>query len=134
MALGFSGGFIASVAHSVIKKKINKNAVLESNSYIFSFIIPGVLASITSALVQAAANGSLQGVEQFNMDFGITVEQQGGFQIIGMLLTLAFAIGTGLFIGILVKLGQDRVYFTDVVYYGPSDTKHQKQERASARS
>lgn len=86
-----------------MNRKINANGVLFTYSHISRFLIPAVLSCIVSAVVQAC-DVSVNGSHTSNRLSGRTAIQQGGWQIVGMLITIATAGLAGLIVGILIKL------------------------------
>ena len=66
------------------------------------YFIPGFFAGVFSAILQAINQGTLDNYTQ-RRDQTRTFVQQGGFQIIGILLTLAIGVFAGALIGLLFK-------------------------------
>ncbi len=102
-----------------MNRKINANGVLFTFSHINRFLIPAVVSSIVSAIVQAS-DVSVNGSHSANRLSGRTAVQQGGWQIVGILITLATAGIAGAIIGILIKLinkNQDIDQFNDEFTY-----------------
>ena len=58
IAIGSSIGFICALIHTPIKRWMNENGVVESNSVIVQFIIPGCFAVIFSSILQAVYQGT----------------------------------------------------------------------------
>lgn len=58
MACGFIVSFLCTIINNALNTKLNKNGVLTSLPHIQRFVIPGILAGITSAIVQAIARQS----------------------------------------------------------------------------
>lgn len=103
LIVGFVVGFVASIYPAVLHRKVNNNGVLFTYPSINRFLVPAFIASIVSAIVQACGV-SENGAHTMNMLGQRTAIQQGGWQIIGFLITAATAILAGLIIGILCKV------------------------------
>ena len=67
------------------------------------FFIPGFIGGIVSGIIQACDNSD-NGQHGSNRLSGRTAVQQGGWQILGILITAGIAILAGLLIGILIKV------------------------------
>jgi len=65
-------------------------------------IIPGLLSSCFSAIIQGLKPQTVTGYT-VNAKIGRSPTLQGGFQIIGMLITIGFGIGVGIILGLLFK-------------------------------
>lgn len=103
LIVGYVVGFACSIYPASMNRKINTNGVLFTFSHINRFLIPAFISSIVSAIVQAS-DVSANGSHTANRLSGRTPIQQGGWQIVGILITLATAIIAGAIIGALVKL------------------------------
>ena len=53
IGIGSGVGFICGLIHTPVKRWMNEGGVLESNSVIVQFIIPGAIACIMSSILQA---------------------------------------------------------------------------------
>lgn len=143
LAIGYSTGFICSFAQTKSKRAMNKSGVIDSNSVLFHFIIPSFLASVFSAVLEgvgltqksASINGASATYPDLK-DVSRSYTVQGGYQIIGWLLSIGFGIGAGLVIGILYKMfnaqGQDGKddFFNDNSVYGYPDLDNRKMQAA----
>jgi hypothetical protein len=103
LIVGFIVSFLSSLYPSVIHKKINEGGVLFSFPHLNRFLIPAFIASIVSAVIQACGI-SANGAFEINQLPGRTKSQQGGWQIIGLLITIGIALIAGLIIGIIYKI------------------------------
>jgi hypothetical protein len=103
-----------------LKRKINSDGVVDSNSVIFQFMLPSLFAAVFSAIMQAIgktaasySGATLTGptmVLTYNnlVQPGRTSSQQAGFQIIGWLISIGIGAGAGLIIGLLYKCINDQ--------------------------
>jgi hypothetical protein len=104
IAIGSSIGFISSLTHTPLKRWLNNEGVVDSNSATSHFIIPGICACIFSAILSAVDNSSIQGVYLKNRDTNITYISQGAWQLMGFVLAVGLAIfPTGIIIGLIFK-------------------------------
>lgn len=103
LIVGFVVSFASSIYSSAIHRKTNNNGVAFTYSHINRFFIPGVIACIVSAVVQAV-DLSINGDHNTNRLNDRTPIQQGGWQIVGLLITAGTAILAGLIIGVLYKV------------------------------
>lgn len=84
-------------------RKINSNGVLFTFSHINRFFIPGLFGAIVSGVIQATSD-SVNGSHPLNRLSSRTAIQQGGWQILGILITIGIALLAGLIIGLLYKI------------------------------
>lgn len=103
LIVGYVVGFASSIYPATMNRKINKNGVIFTFPTINRFLIPGFLACVVSAIVQAC-NVSENGDHYINRLPQRTSVQQGGWQIVGFLITLCTAIICGLIVGVLMKI------------------------------
>ncbi len=103
MAIGYSIGFICCFAQSNVKRALNSSGVVDSNSVLFNFLIPGIFASIFSAILQGIGETFISGKFTKNTDPNRTFVEQGGFQIIGVLIAIGLGAGAGIIIGLIYK-------------------------------
>ncbi len=99
---GFIMGLLGSFFHSKFSKRINKRGVFHSLPVFHRLIIPGTFAGILSAILiaidQVSTQGYIKNVPDYRTNAG-----QGGFQIVGILLTAAIASFTGALLGLIYK-------------------------------
>ena len=103
-----------------LKRKINSEGVVDSNSAIFHFLLPSLFAAIFSAIMQAVAqtpasySGSTSSgtttVLSYNslVQSGRSSTKQGGYQIVGWLLSIGIGAVAGVIIGLLYKCINDQ--------------------------
>lgn len=103
-----------------LKRKINSDGVVDSNSVIFHFLLPSLFAAAFSAIMQAIGNtaASYSGatpagsttVLTYNsmVQPGRTSSQQAGYQIIGWLISVGIGAVAGVIIGLLYKCTNDQ--------------------------
>jgi hypothetical protein len=103
-----------------LKRKINSEGVVDSNSVIFHFLLPSLFAAIFSAIMQAVAqtsasySGSTSSGTTIVISYnslvqpGRTSSQQAGYQIIGWLLSVGIGSVAGVIIGLLYKCLNDQ--------------------------
>jgi len=103
-----------------LKRKINSDGVVDSNSVIFHFLLPSLFAAAFSAIMQAIGNtaASYSGatitgttsVLTYNnlVQPGRTSSQQAGYQIIGWLISIGIGAGAGIIIGLLYRCINDQ--------------------------
>ena len=103
LIVGFLVGFLSSAHASTLGRKINSNGVIFSLPHLNRFFIPGFIGAIVSGIIQACDN-SINGAHGVNRLSSRTAVQQGGWQILGILITAGIAIIAGLIIGILIKI------------------------------
>lgn len=102
LIVGFIVGFLSSTHAATIGRSLNKQGVIYSYPHINRFLVPGVIGAIVSGIVQACNNG-VNGDHGVNRLSGRTAVMQGGWQILGILITTGIAMLAGLIIGIIVK-------------------------------
>lgn len=64
---------------------------------------PGIISGIISAIVIATNQGN-NGYYEMKLPSNRTNIAQGGYQIAGLLIVTAIALGTGLLLGLIFKL------------------------------
>ena len=120
LAIGYGVGFVCSISQTHVKRWINKNGIIDSNSVIFNFLIPSFFAAVFSAFMQGIGEGDISG-RVYTVQDGSTIvasttttyrtvsgsnrnfTQQGGFQMVGWCLSVGFGLVGGLIIGLLFK-------------------------------
>lgn len=96
-------GLTSSLYSSALTRRVNINGVIHTYSTINRFFFPGIIASIISAIVQGV-DYTINGEHNLNRLGDRTAIQQGGWQIVGLLITSGTAILAGLIIGLLFKV------------------------------
>jgi hypothetical protein len=92
------------LAHTPLKRWLNSEGVVDSNSATSHFIIPGFCACIFSAILSAVDHSLIQGVYLKNRDTNITNLSQGAWQLMGFVFAVGLAIfPTGIIIGLIFK-------------------------------
>ena len=141
MAIGSITGFICSLFQDVVRRGMNKEGVIDSNSALFTFLVPSLFAAIFSAVV-VGIDKSYNTTTAFQftgtptpftttLNYGPNIKPgrgstaQGGYMIVGWCLSVAFGLLAGGLIGLLYRLLDDRSksseFFSDLsVYEGPS--------------
>lgn len=51
--MGTGTGFICSLGILFIKLKMNKNGICDTNGILFSYMVPGLISGVLSAIFQA---------------------------------------------------------------------------------
>lgn len=96
---GYFTGMIASFLNQKFDRALNSSGVLYSLSIVKSFFIPGVIAAFISSITAAIGHSSFEGSAK-NMPTNRSCNQQGGYQLAG----LALSIGIGGLAGIVVGI------------------------------
>lgn len=100
-------------------RKLNYNGVKSSLGHINIYLLPGLFSAFLSAILHGINQGT-QGSYIMRRDPSRTFIQQGGFQIIGLLLSIAVGIFAGAVIGLLFRLINKHSYdqqFNDNAIY-----------------
>ncbi len=120
IAIGSGIGFICALIHTPFKRWMNDGGVVESNSVIVQFIIPGIFACVFSSILQAVNQG------QFNIfnsatnsvlnttmqDSGRTPSGQAGWQLMGFVFSLGSSFICGILLGTFFKfIARHRTYW-----------------------
>lgn len=119
MIVGFVVGLSSSIYPSALGRKMNANGVVSTFSMTNRFLIPAVTSTFVSAIVQGVGQ-TVNGSHNVNRMGTRTAVQQGGWQIIGLLITLGTALLAGLIIGLLYKVINKNTHgdqFNDEVTY-----------------
>lgn len=103
LIVGFIVSFVCSIYPATMNRKINENGILFTFPHLNRFVIPAVIASIVAAIIQACGD-SLNGDFALNQLQGRTPIQQGGWEIVGLLISAATSILAGLIVGIIYKV------------------------------
>jgi ammonia channel protein AmtB len=87
------------------KRALNEAGVIDSLGSLSVFFVPSFLGAIYSAILFASSPYGPDNTDNnVQMDPSRSRFGQGGFQLIGLLITICIAAVTGLLIGLLVKL------------------------------
>lgn len=109
-------------------RRLNKRGVYFSISVFHRLIIPGLFSGILSAILIAIDQVSTKVYIKYVPSYRTNVGQ-GGFQLIGVLLTMGIASVTGLLIGFLYKAinrNETLDQFNDKVIYSPERGKKEQ--------
>lgn len=112
---------------------MNQSGVLDSNGLLFNFLVPSFFAAVASAILSGigqtansatlATGGSLSGTDSFgpNAGSGRSPTTQGGYQLIGWMISISFGLIAGGIIGLMYKLCDSRErpddFFSDFFLY-----------------
>lgn len=88
---------------SVQLRRLNKNGVVVSLTTLERYVFPGIISGIISAILIGTNQGS-NGYYELKIPTNRTNIAQGGYQIAGLCIVIAIALGTGLLLGLLFKL------------------------------
>ena len=120
-AIGFGVGFLCALAQMGLKKGINANGIVDSNSVIFHFLLPSFFAAVFCAIGQGINNtyatyaitdstGASTGTTAIYNDViqsGRSSEQQGAYQMLAWLLSIGMGAFAGIVIGLFYKCVND---------------------------
>lgn len=96
---GYFTGMIASFLNQKFDRFLNSAGVNYSLSIFKSFLIPGIIAGFISSITAAIGHTSFQG-SAMNKPTDRSINQQGGYQLAG----LALSIGIGGLAGVVVGI------------------------------
>lgn len=97
--IGFIVGVLTTFLNSR-KKDLNKEGIIDSLGSLFVFFVPSLIGAFYSAILFTTSSYGPDNSSSFTQhDPNRTRFQQGGFQIIGALITIGIAIVAGLIIG-----------------------------------
>ncbi len=144
IAIGSGIGFICALIHTPFKRWMNDGGVVESNSVIVQFLIPGIMACVFSSILQAINQGQFTlsvtiGATTTtstyqNSNSGRDPSGQAGWQLMGFVFSLGSSLICGVILGLLFRaLHRHRHYwyFNDLrwIDFGlDNDHGHQKYE------
>ena len=123
IAIGSFVGFFCGLIHTPVKRWMNDGGVLESNSVIVQFIIPGIIACIMSSILQAINQTSFlinwNNAQTYfhNRDPNRTASGQAGWQLIGFCFSLGSSLLCSVFLGLIFRAIHNRniySYFNDL--------------------
>jgi ABC-type phosphate transport system permease subunit len=102
--IGFIVGVLTTYLNSR-KKELNKEGVIDSLGSLFVFLVPSLIGALYSAILFTTSSYGPDNSSMFTQhDPSRTRFQQGGFQVIGTLITVGIAIVAGLIIGGFSKI------------------------------
>lgn len=110
---------------------MNYNGVKSSLGHINIYLLPGIFSAVLSAILHGINQGTQESYIM-RKDPSRTFVQQGGFQIIGLLLSVAVGIFAGALIGLLFRLINKHSYdqqFNDNAIYSldrKNDAKYEE--------
>jgi hypothetical protein len=110
MLIGTIVGVITTLLNHFIKKPINNGGVVDTQGTFITFFIPAFLGGIYSAIIQAvraygAEDSTFTSINSTKWVAGTrTSYEQGGFQILGVLITIGIATFAGIVIGLLLMV------------------------------
>ena len=103
LGAGFIGGLISTCYQSGFLRNLNKNGVVVSLGHFDRYLIPGILSGILSAILYGINQGN-DGNYVLHFPSDRTNIQQGGYQMVGVCLSLAIGIFAGIIIGVIFKV------------------------------
>lgn len=119
MLIGFISGILATVLNSK-KRWLNSEGVNDSLGSSITFLIPSFLGGIYSSILFATnAYGPTNTTSYVQQDPNRSNFGQGGFQLIGIVITVGIAVAAGLLIGLLSKIlksSEHKDLFNDNAY------------------
>lgn len=139
-----------------MKRKLNENGVVDSNSVLFHFLMPSLFAAIFSAILQGVGQSPASLTQNSFSTSGNTVtytpttatyagsalagrdySSQGGYQMAGWALSIGFGLAAGAIIGFIYKLLNDNFeevnnLFNDAVLYEAPKTKEVENAEPAA--
>jgi hypothetical protein len=110
MLIGTIVGVITTVLNHSIKKPLNDGGVVDTQGTFITFFIPSFIGGIYSAIIQAiraygAEDSTFTSVASTQWLAGSrTNYEQGGFQILGLLITIGIATFAGIVVGLLLMV------------------------------
>jgi ammonia channel protein AmtB len=110
MSIGTIVGIISSLLIGKLKSMLNKKGIIDSNGIIGSYLIPGLIAGILSAIFHAAKPPTYS--SNYNprsgIDSSMSYLKQGGMQLAGVFISIGCGILTGIISGFLMKIVNKR--------------------------
>lgn len=110
MLIGTIVGVITTLLNHFIKKPINNGGVVDTQGTFITFFIPAFLGGIYSAIIQTvraygAEDSTFTPISSTKWVAGSRSNyEQGGFQILGVLITIGIATFAGIVIGLLLMV------------------------------
>lgn len=150
-----------SISQSRIKMSLNSRGIIDSNSVVFNFLFPSFFAAIFSAVMQGVSqtatgytantyntttnsttNVTSTTFNTSSMSFanyigaGRNEIAQGGFQLIGWVISIGFGILGGLIIGVIYRLLNDgfqeiNAFFNDHILFDLPEVPKKKVNRTN---
>lgn len=111
LAIGAGTGFLSAVGTSLAKIRMNYKGVIDSNGVVSSYILPGFISALLSAIFQACGFLNINDYTAFYR--GNTISErnaygQGAIQLAGLGIAVGCGIFAGLVSGLLMKIGNKR--------------------------
>ena len=142
IAIGSGIGFICALIHTPFKRWMNDGGVVESNSVVVQFIIPGIFASVFSSIMQAINQGQFN-IFDFTNNITVNTKMQdtarspsghAGWQLMGFVFSLGSSFICGILLGCFFKcIRHHRAYwyFSDwrFINFGGNDNKYDDKRR-----
>lgn len=102
-------GLLCSLLAAKAKTNMNAKGIVDSNGVLVTYLIPGLIAAILSAIFQAVAyKWEYDSTSRQNKDGVRTTFEQGGIQIAGLAISLGLGIFVGIISGIFMKIFNNR--------------------------
>ena len=102
--IGFACGILVTWLNTK-KRGMNENGVIDSLGSFFVFLVPSFIGAIYSAILfTTSPYGPENTSNNVQMDTSRNRFGQGGFQLIGLIITICIAAAAGFLIGLLMKL------------------------------
>lgn len=109
IGIGVITGLICSLLAAKAKASMNEKGVADSNGVLVTYLIPGLIAAILSAIFQAVSyKYEYDTTSRLNRDIYRTTFEQGGIQIAGLAISLGLGIFVGVISGIFMKIFNSR--------------------------
>lgn len=111
LAVGAGTGFLSAVGTSLAKIRMNYKGVTDSNGVVSSYILPGFISGLLSAIFQASGFMNIDEYTAYyrgNIISDRNAYGQGAIQLAGMGIAIGCGIFAGLFSGLLMKIGNKR--------------------------
>lgn len=103
LGAGFIGGLVSTFYQSALLRRMNKSGVASSLAHFDRYIIPGFFGGVLSAILYAINQGN-SGNYTLRFPSDRTNIQQGGYQMVGVALSLAIGIFAGIILGVVFKI------------------------------
>jgi hypothetical protein len=98
--MGTITGVFSALLIAKIKAKVNEKGIIDSNGIIGSYLIPGFVAGILSAIFHAVAPKDYGG---YITPYPIPNLKQGGIQFAGVVIALILGTFSGLVSGFIMR-------------------------------
>lgn len=109
IGIGVLTGLLCSLLIAKAKTSMNAKGVVDSNGVLVTYLIPGLIAAILSAIFQAVAyKWEYDTTSRQNKDGARTTFEQGGIQIAGLAISLGLGIFVGIISGIFMRIFNNR--------------------------